>query len=211
MLDRSAARGDLLQGVAAAVAGGVDWVQVRERGLEGAELLAFAEAAAGAARDAAAGAGHPLQVIVNRRSDVALAIGAEGVHLGFDAVGTEVARQLLGPDALLGVSCHAPEEVHAAAGASYAHLAPIFPPLSKAASRPALGLGALRAAAGALPVLAQGGVEASNAGACLEAGAAGIAVTGAVLMADDPGAAAAALRAALDAATSHTGTGAPKR
>jgi thiamine-phosphate diphosphorylase len=211
VLDRSAAKGDLLQGVAAAVAGGVDWLQVRERGLDGAELLAFAEAAAGAARDAAARAGHALQVIVNRRSDVALAIGAEGVHLGFDAVGTEVARQLLGPDALLGVSCHAPEEVHAAAGASYAHLAPIFPPLSKAASRPALGLGALRAAAGTRPVLAQGGVEASNAGACLEAGAAGIAVTGAVLMADDPGAAAAALRAALDAATSHPGTGAPKR
>ncbi|MBW1687722.1 MAG: thiamine phosphate synthase, partial [Deltaproteobacteria bacterium] len=77
MLDRSAARGDLLQGVAAAVAGGVDWLQVRERGLDGAELLAFAEAAAGAARDAAARAGHALQVIVNRRSDVALAIGAE--------------------------------------------------------------------------------------------------------------------------------------
>jgi thiamine-phosphate diphosphorylase len=152
-------------------------------------------------------------VIVNRRSDVALAIGAEGVHLGFDAVDTEVARQLLGPEALVGVSCHAHEEVHAggsASGASYAHLAPIFPPLSKAASRPALGLGALRAAAGARPVLAQGGVEASNAGACLEAGAAGIAVTGAVLMAEDPGAAAAALRAALDAAASHPGTGAPK-
>ena len=60
-------------------------------------------------------------------------------------------------------------------------------------------------------MLAQGGVEASNAGACLEAGAAGIAVTGAVLMADDPGAAAAALRAALDNAASHPGTGAPKR
>ena len=200
-----------MQGVAAAVAGGVDWLQVRERGLDGAELLAFAEAAAGAARDAAARTGHALQVIVNRRVDVALAIGAQGVHLGFDAVGTEVARQLLGPDALLGVSCHAPEEVHAAAGASYAHLAPIFPPLSKAASRPALGLGALRAAAGTRPVLAQGGVEASNAGACLEAGAAGIAVTGAVLMADDPGTAAAALRAALDAATPRPGTGAPKR
>ena len=107
-----------MQGVAAAVAGGVDWLQVRERGLEGAELLAFAEAAAGAARDAAARAGHALRVIVNRRVDVALEIGAQGVHLGFDAVGTEVARQLLGPDALLGVSCHAPEEVHAAAGAS---------------------------------------------------------------------------------------------
>lgn len=200
-----------MQGVAAAVAGGVDWVQVRERGLDGADLLAFAEAAAGAARDAAARAGRVLQVIVNRRADVALAIGAEGVHLGFDAVDTEVARQLLGPDALLGVSCHTPEEVHAAAGASYAHLAPIFPPLSKAASRPALGLGALRAAAGARPVLAQGGVEAGNAGACLEAGAAGVAVTGAVLMADDPGAAAAALRVALDTADSRLGSGAPKR
>ena len=138
------------------------------------------------------------------------AIGAEGVHLGFDALDPATARKLLGPDALLGVSCHTPEEVHEAAGASYAHLAPIFPPLSKTSSRPALGLGALRAAAGARPVLAQGGVELGNAGDCLKAGAAGIAVTGAVLMTDDPGAAAARLRAALDAA-SRTGPEAPKQ
>jgi thiamine-phosphate pyrophosphorylase len=187
-----------MEHVAAAVTRGVDWVQVRERELPGAGLVDFAQGVAEAARGAGARAGRPVKVIVNRRVDVALAVGADGVHLGFDAMPPQEARRLLGPDALVGVSCHAPAEVGAAGGASYAHLAPVFAPLSKAPSRPPLGLEALGVAAGARPVLAQGGVEAGNAAACLAAGAAGVAVTGAVLQARDPGQAAAALRAALD-------------
>jgi thiamine-phosphate pyrophosphorylase len=193
--------------VAAAVRGGVDWVQVRERELEGAALLAHAEAIAEAARAGARARGGRARVIVNRRADVALALGADGVHLGFDAMDPAAARRLLGPDALVGVSCHAADEVRAARGASYAQLAPIFAPLSKRASRPPLGLAELGRAAGGVPVLAQGGIEAERAGAAVAAGAAGVAVTGAILLADDPERAAAELRSALDAGAA---AGAPR-
>jgi len=187
--------------VAGAVAGGVDWVQVRERELCDAELAELAEAVARAAREAAKRSGRPVRVLINRRSDVALAVGADGVHLGFDGVAPDEARTLLGGDALIGVSCHAPHEVADAEGASYAHLAPVFAPLSKRTTRPPLGTEALRAARGDRPVLAQGGITLDNAGACLEAGAAGVAVTGAILQAADAGEAARGLRQALDAAT----------
>jgi len=250
--DRGTARGSLEDAVAAALAGGTDWVQVRERDLEGAALLALVdrlvilarrEGGGGTAdagdgeRDPAGGregdperrggarapapGGSTARVLVNRRLDVALVAGADGVHLGFDAVPPEAARRLLGPETpsdgrgadrragaalrpgtLVGVSCHSPAEVEraAAAGADYAHLAPIFDPFSKDRERPALGLEALaRAARAGIPVLAQGGIDAARARAALAAGAAGVAVTGAVLGAADPRAAAAELRRALGA------------
>ena len=133
-----------------------------------------------------------MRVLVNRRVDVALAAGADGVHLGFDAAPPEVARALLGPEAWIGVSCDAPDEVLALdpGVVSYAHLAPIFAPLSKPAERPALGLAALERARDArVPILAQGGIRAANVADCLRAGAAGIAVTGAILLAPSPAAA----------------------
>jgi len=185
--------------IAAAVEGGVDLLQLRERALGGAALLAWVD---GVAR-ALGGAARRVKILVNRRVDVALAAEADGVHLGFDALPPAEARALLGPDRLVGVSAHAPEELAAAAaaGADYAHLAPIFAPFSKPATRPALGLAALAAARDAgLAVLAQGGIDPERAAAAVRAGAAGVAVTGAVLGAADPGAAARALRAALDAA-----------
>jgi len=180
------------------VAGGVDWVQIRERDLAGAELAALCDRVGAAARARRADA----LVFVNRRVDVALACGADGVQLGFDAVPVAVARALLGSRAAIGISAHAPAEVRAAAadGASHAQLAPIFAPLSKPATRAPLSVEALRACAGVLPVLAQGGIEARHAGAVVRAGAAGVAVTGAILGARDPAAAARALRRALDEA-----------
>jgi thiamine-phosphate pyrophosphorylase len=201
--DRSVSRLPLTQAVAAAVAGGVDQVQIREQGLGAAALLALAEELAHAAREAARAGGRSVTIVVNRRLDVALALGNAGVHLGTGAVTVGDARRLLGPSLPVGVSAHAPAEVEAAArtAASYAFLAPIFAPRSKAATRPALGLAALAEAARArLPVLAQGGCDATNAAALVAAGAAGLAVTGAILMAEDPGAAAARIRHALDAA-----------
>ena len=197
MIDRGPVPADTPARVAAAVRGGVDWIQLRERTLDGAALLALADAIRAAAR--AAAGGRPLRVLVNRRLDVALAAGADGVHLGHDAVAPGIARRLFPPPALVGISTHAVAEALAARDVDYVQLAPIFAPLSKPAERPPLGLDALAAAAaGPLPVLAQGGIDARGAAAARAAGAAGVAVTGAVWLASDPCAAAAALRVALD-------------
>ena len=172
-------------------------MQVRERDLDAAALLALTLRVRDAAR--AAAGDRRVRVLVNRRCDVALAADVDGVHLGWDGVTVAEARQLLRPDAEIGVSTHAADEVARADDASYVQLAPIFDPRSKPATRPALGLDGIRAAAeGGVPVLAQGGIDASNAAAVCAAGAAGVAVTGAILMADDPRRAAADLRRALD-------------
>ena len=153
VVDRSLAS-DPEHCVSEAVAGGVDWVQIRERALAGRPLLALAHALGAAARSAAEATGRPVRIVVNRRIDIALAIGAEAVQLGFDALAPADARALLGPRAHIGVSCHsAAQAVRAAqAGADSVQLAPIFDPLSKAASRPPLGFGpSPRRAAAASP------------------------------------------------------------
>ncbi|MDD9802137.1 MAG: thiamine phosphate synthase [Deltaproteobacteria bacterium] len=209
--------------VAAAVAGGADQVQLREKDLDGAALLELARAVGAAARRAH----RDVTLLLNRRMDVALAAGWDGVHLGFDGAPVAQARALLGPRARIGVATHTPGELAAlsrapaAARPDQAQLAPIWPPLSKAArggergeparggaatrsegaARGPLGLEALaRAAACGIPLLAQGGVTAARAADCIRAGAAGIAATGALLGAKDPQRAAAELRAALDSA-----------
>lgn len=201
--DRRLARVPLDEAVAAAVFGGVDWVQLRERDLEGRALLELAAHVVAAARDAARRRGGTVRVLINRRIDIALAVDADGVHLGFDAMSVASARSLLGAERLIGVSAHEPDEVRAAAaaGANYAHLAPIFAPLSKPLERTPLGIAAIAACEGAIPLLAQGGIGASNAAQAVRAGAAGVAVTGALLAVADPGAAAQALRATLDGAS----------
>jgi thiamine-phosphate pyrophosphorylase len=205
--DRTVSRTPLPEAVAAAVAGGVDWVQVREKELEGAALLALCEAVAAAARRAR----PEVRVLVNRRCDVALAAGLDGVQLGFDGATPAAARRLLGARALVGASTHAPGELDAVSLAAVSHLqlAPVFAPLSKPAGRSPAGLATLRQAAAraGVPVLAQGGVDASNAADCIRAGAAGVCVTGAILSAGDPGRAAAALRRALDGAPAGGGAG----
>jgi len=198
--DRRIARMPLDEAVAAAVFGGVDWVQLRERDLEGRDLVELAVRVVAAARDAARRRGGTVRVLINRRIDIALAVDADGVHLGYDAMSVASARSLLGAERLIGVSAHVPGEVHAAAaaGANYAHLAPIFAPLSKPLERTPLGIAAIAACGGVFPLLAQGGLEASNAAQAIRAGAAGVAVTGALLAAADPGVAAHLLRATLD-------------
>jgi thiamine-phosphate diphosphorylase len=205
VLDRALLRGDAAATVEAAVRGGADWVQVRERALADAALLALAEAVADAARRGSRGRAAPARVLINRRADLALAVEADGVHLGFDALAPAEAAALLPPGCEIGVSAHTPDEVRLArdAGASYAHLAPIWAPISKPAEREALGPAGLRTACCyGIPVLAQGGVTAERCADAIAAGAAGIAVTGDILLADDPGRAAAMLRAALDSAVS---------
>jgi thiamine-phosphate pyrophosphorylase len=207
---RPSRRLSFAEAVRAAVAGGVDWLQIRERDLDGAALLELARELAEAARAGAAARHGEVRVLVNRRVDVALALRASGVHLGFDAVPAASARALLPPRSLVGVATHSPAECRAAAAlpVDYVHLAPVFAPISKARAGRPLGLRALRDAADAgVRVLAQGGIDAESAADVVAAGAAGVAVTGAVLGARDPGAAAARLRAALDSAPPP---GAPK-
>lgn len=199
MLDRSLLRAPAAKLVEAVVAAGVDWVQVRERALGGEALRALTQDVLEAARRGAAQRQGTARVLVNRRCDVALAVGADGVHLGWDAVSAADARALLGPCAEIGISAHAPEEIDPRSGASYAHLAPVFAPLSKTSDRAARGLDVLaRAVARGLPVLAQGGITPERARAVVGVGAAGVAVTGALLSADDAPASVRAFREALD-------------
>jgi thiamine-phosphate pyrophosphorylase len=185
--------------VEAAVAAGVDWVQLRDRELDGAPLLARADALREAVRRGAGTRDPRARILVNRRVDVALAAGADGVHLGYDGMDVASARSLLPPEALVGRATHDEAEIEPQEGLQYVHLAPIYTPLSKAPSRTPIGLDGLAAACRrGVPVLAQGGITREVAGPVCRAGAAGIAVTGAILHADDPGRAARGLREALD-------------
>lgn len=168
-------------------------VQLRDKDLGGAALYALASdlrrvtAAAGAA------------LFVNGRLDVALAVGADGVHLGAGALDAKTVRRLA-PDLRVGMSTHAPNEVRAAAaaGADFVVFGPVFETPSKQGLLLPRGAEALTAAAaGGVPVLALGGLDVTNAGACLEAGAKGLAVIRAVLGAPDPAQATAALLALL--------------
>jgi thiamine-phosphate pyrophosphorylase len=163
----------LLERIGAAFRAGVDWVQVREKRMPARALCALVERAA---RLPGKGAG---KLLVNERLDVALACGADGVHLPADALPSGVVRRATPRDFLVGASCHTVEEVEAAAreGASFAVLGPIFATPGKG---PPLGVELLRQACGRVaplrfPVLALGGVTLENAAACLDAGAAGLA------------------------------------
>jgi thiamine-phosphate pyrophosphorylase len=187
---------DLAARAAAALAGlppGVAAVQLREKDLGGRELLALARALLGVCR------ARGQRLLVNDRIDVALAAGADGVHLPAAGVPPADARRLLGPAALVGVSCHGAADVARAlaGGASYATLSPIYDTPSKRAFGPPLGVAALReAAALGLPLVALGGVDGARAAEVRAAGAAGVAAIRAWLAGGDP---AAAVRALLPA------------
>ena len=194
--DRHATAGrDLVAVVTRALDAGLPAVQLREKDLPGRPLLALAEALRAATTHAGA------LLLVNDRIDVAIAVGADGVHLGGESMPVDVARRLLPASALVGVSAHAPSEVAAAAaaGADLAFFGPVYATPSKAAYGPPQGLARLAEAvrAAAIPVLAIGGVGTEEVRAVRAAGAAGAAVIRAILAADDPAAATRALLAAL--------------
>lgn len=202
-MDLDACRADPIATVCACVEGGVDRVQIRDRRLDALALFEFSSALVAALR----GRTPAVEIIVNRRIDIALAIGADGVHLGFDAVSSDQARALLGSEARIGVSTHSLDEVREAArevergAVDYVHVAPVFAPRSKPATRPPLGLERLAdICAESSCVIAQGGVDAGNVAAIMRTGAAGVAVTGSLLGAADPRRAAARLRSAIDGA-----------
>ena len=165
----------------AAVEGGADVVQLRAPELSDDELSALASKLARVCRDAG------VLFLVNDRIDVAVAIRAAGAHVG-QSDHPETAREQLGPEGVLGISVATPEQAEAAemAGADYLGVT-VFATPTKPEAIP-LGLDGLRAIVGAtsLPVVAIGGIDASNARHVLAAGAAGVAVVSAVGAAADP-------------------------
>ena len=179
--DRTMTKRPLIQVVEAAFKGGCRWLMLREKDLDGDARDALAREIIDLAKP------YGARVTVNR-DPVA---GAHGVHLpqGCAVPGRH--------DGLIGVSAHDLDEARRAAeaGADYITLSPIFPSASKPGYGPALGLDGLRRVAArlAIPIVALGGVGADNAAACLEAGAAGVAVMGGVMAAADPQAATATL------------------
>lgn len=184
---------DLARAVRSALAGrgrGEVAVHLREKDLPGRDLLALARSL----RRETAELGQLL--LVNDRIDVALASGADGVHLPSAGIAPEDARRLLGNERLVGVSCHSAEDVRRArdGGADYATFGPVFDTPSKRAHGPPLGLDALAAAAGlGLPLVALGGIDASNAARARACGASAVAAIRAWLAAPDRPAAVAAL------------------
>jgi thiamine-phosphate pyrophosphorylase len=193
--DRRAARGDLATAVARAIDAGVDSVQVRDKGASAAELFATVVELQRVARSSG------VRVLVNDRIDVALATRAHGVHLAANSLPPAVARAVLEPWQLVGVSVHAVDEaVRAAAdGADYLTFGHVFDTPSHA-GEPARGAAMLAhvVAAVDVPVIAIGGITAARVGEVLATGCAGIALISAILSAADPAAAAAALRQAID-------------
>jgi thiamine-phosphate pyrophosphorylase len=193
--DRAATRGRPLRDVVrAALAGGARLVQLREKDLDGGDLLALAEPLVADCHEAGA------ELLVNDRIDVALAAGADGVVLPADSFPTEVARRLLGADARLGRSTHSRNEVERAAreGCDFVLFGPVHATPAKAAFGPPQGIERLReASAGGIAAFAVGGLTARNAAAALAAGAYGVAVIREVMSAADPRRAVQALLAAL--------------
>ena len=186
----------LMETVAAALAGGVRAVQLREKDLCPRDLLPLALELRTLTRRFGA------RLLINDRIDIAQAVAADGVHLAGSSLPTAMARHLLGPSALIGVSTHHLDEVLAAArdGADFVTFGPVYPTPSKAAYGAPVGLDALRrvCAAAPLPVFALGGIKTPHLPELMAAGAAGIALISAILSADDPTQAAAALCRGID-------------
>jgi len=189
VLDRAAARGrDLADVLHAALAGGCRLVQLREKEWPSGRLLPVAERLR--ARCAAAGA----TFIVNDRVDLAVAVGADGVHLGQEDLPARAARPLLRPGMILGISTHSVEQARAAQadGADYVAVGSMFPTRSKAEFQ-LVGIDLLRKLRAEIrvPLIGIGGITHDNVGEVIAAGADGVAVISAVCAADDPRAAAA--------------------
>lgn len=160
---------------------GVDGVQVRDKSLADADLLALAHRI----RDALP---EEIAVLINGRLDIALAARCQGVHLPSDGVPAAALRRGFGDSFLIGCSTHHPDEVAAAraAGADYVSFGPIYPTPSKAAYGPPPGLAGLRqAVTSGLPVLALGGISRDRIDETLAAGAWGVA---AIRLFQDPAA-----------------------
>jgi len=183
---RNTAGRSLVDVVHAALDGGVRAVQLREKDLEGGSLYQLAHQL----RELTGR--YQARLLINDRLDVALAVEADGVHLGQTSFPVAVARRLLGSGKLIGVSTHTPAEIAAAGGADFLVFGPVYFTPSKAAYGEPQGLPRLREAIALspVPVLAIGGVQAEKVAEVLSTGAHGIGVISAISAASDPSSAA---------------------
>lgn len=145
----------------------VDFIQIREAGLAVRDLCRLVRQVSS----------RGVRVLVNDRTDVAIACGAAGVHLRGWSVQASLIREIAPRGFIVSVACHSEEDVAAAEDADYAVLAPVFRPLSKADAREPLGIAGFERIArrARVPVIALGGITQENAAVCLAAGAAGVA------------------------------------
>ncbi|KAK9829096.1 hypothetical protein WJX72_003863 [[Myrmecia] bisecta] len=184
------------EAVRLAILGGTTVIQIRQKQADGGQFCRDAEEVISIARKAG------VAVIINDRIDVALATGADGVHVGQDDISAAAARKLLGPYKILGVSVKNVEQALKAQanGADYLGAGAVFPTSTKDTSVIGLGLLSEICKAVSIPVVSIGGVNVDNAGSTVAAGCAGVAVVSAVFGVPDPSAAAAELRRRVDAA-----------
>lgn len=182
--------------VAAAVQGGVTCVQLREKSLNTRDFFAQAMAMK------ALLAPYNIPLVINDRIDVALACGAQGVHLGQSDMPVEQARRLLPPEVFIGWSVESMADVARSASlpVDYLGVSPIYATPTKTDTQTPWGLEGLRQVrvATALPLVAIGGIHADNAKAVISAGADGLAVVSAICAAQDPCAVALNFRKIMD-------------
>jgi len=202
VLDRAAAGGrELVDILDAALAGGSRLIQLREKEWPSGRVLPVAERLR--ARCAAAGA----TFIVNDRVDLAVAVGADGVHVGQEDLPARAARPLLRPGMILGVSTHSVAQARAAQadGADYVAVGSMFPTRSKAEFE-LVGPDLLRKLRGEIrvPLIGIGGITHANVAQVIEAGADGVAVVSAVCAAENPRASAERFLALIRAARGLT-------
>lgn len=178
--------------VEAAIAGGVTLVQLRDPGAKTGALVELARALIALLRPAR------IPFIVNDRVDVALAVGADGVHVGQRDMRPADVRRLIGPDAILGLSVTSPAQLASSDlhGVDYLGVGPICATQTKPDAATPIGVAGLAAvvARTTLPIVAIGGIHAGNAGELIAAGAAGVAVVSAICAAQEPRAATDELR-----------------
>lgn len=194
--DRSLSRGrSTIEVVQAAVAGGVTCVQLREKHCSTREFIDQARTL----KPFLKAQGVPL--IINDRLDVALAVKADGLHLGQQDMAITDARSIVGNSMIIGISAESIDDAIRAEsqGADYIGVSPVFATPTKTDTAPPLGLEGIRRIRRAvtLPIVGIGGVNHQTAGSVIGAGADGIAVVSAIVSADDPEQAARDLRAIL--------------
>jgi thiamine-phosphate pyrophosphorylase len=186
--DRELARGrTTLEIAAAAIRGGVSCIQLREKTCSTREFIDEALAIRSLL------ARHEIPLIINDRVDVALAVKADGIHLGQKDMPCSMARQLIPESMIVGISVESLDDAIAAQkdGADYLGVSPIYPTPTKTDTAQALGLEGLRSIRSEvnLPLVGIGGLNADNAAAVIYNGADGVAVVSAIVAADDPEAA----------------------